>query len=296
MPSPSIRAWFLAGATACVLALVGFFALTRSGSEPGRRVVGPVGIQPAARVEATDVPGLGRAHDLPELGREPPVRVVVSPPPVARPRKPVPPAESRQRSTRGLRCLRPLPHRPLLHHRRRCRLRALRSRNLRRRLPRARTRSAPVVLRRLWMKVPTIADRDFLGGRDSDVAQPPASASGTRGPRRPRARADSAAAPAGAHPQRGSRVRSPRHPDLAPTSLRCCDRGGCPQQSRARRPRTEAGPHPCLSAPGRDPRRSGHPPRASPPRLQPRRSRFAVSLAGGAGRVADRRAEQRLLP
>jgi hypothetical protein len=93
MPSPSIRAWFLAGATACVLALVGFFALTRSGSEPGGRVVGPVGIQPAAHVEATDVPDLGRAHDLPELGREPPVRVVVRPPPVARPRKPVPPAE-----------------------------------------------------------------------------------------------------------------------------------------------------------------------------------------------------------
>ena len=184
MPSPSIRAWFLAGATACVLALVGFFALMRSGSEPGGRVVGPVGIQPAAHVEATDVPDLGRAHDLPELGREPPMRVVVRPPPVARPRKPVPPAEppptvdpTPPRPRRSL-------YRPRRHHRRRRRRhRAHRSRNLHRPLPRPPHQIRPRGSSTTLDEAPKRTETEISpGSRDSDVPQPPPSDSGTRGP------------------------------------------------------------------------------------------------------------------
>jgi hypothetical protein len=203
----------------------------------------------------------------------------------------------RQRSTRRLPCPRPSRYRPRRHHRRRRRQhRALRSRNLRRRLPPPPHQIRPRRSSTTLDESPKRAETDTsLGSRDSDVPQPPPSDSGTRGPRRPRSRADSAAASTGADPQRGSRIRSSRRPDVAPTSLRYRDGGGCPQQSRSRSPRPDTGPHPCVSAQGRDPRRSGHPPRASAPRLRPGRSRLAVSLAGRAGRGSDRLTEQRLL-
>jgi hypothetical protein len=201
--------------------------------------------------------------------------------------------KSQQRSSRSLPCPRPPRHRP---RRRRRRHRARRSQNLHRPLPRLPHQNRPRCTSTTQDDGPERSSAEaHPGGRDADVYQSPPSASRTRGPRRPRAREDSAAAPTGAVPQRGACIGSPRRPDLAQTSLRCCDRGRRPQQSRSRRPRPEAGPHPCLSAPGRDARRPGHPSRASASALQPGRWRFEVSLAGGAGRVADRRAQQRLL-